>query len=166
MPYKALFAYIAEERADAVETAPTADSSLNKAKKTGRHGWIYTAITAAAAACGFVFVLNLLIPLSDRKNYILMALGIVCAVIGAIVAKGALFLQVWAIGCATAAPTAAILLALDHWKKRKITQKLGYGRVVRDGTIGLFFAVVVAMIGGLYIAAMLGNIRFFMEFDF
>lgn len=29
MPYKALFAYIAEERADAVETAPTADSSLN-----------------------------------------------------------------------------------------------------------------------------------------
>ena len=124
------------------------------------------AITAAAAACGFVFVLNLLIPLSDRKNYILMALGIVCAVIGAIVAKGALFLQVWAIGCATAAPTAAILLALDHWKKRKITQKLGYGRVVRDGTIGLFFAVVVAMIGGLYIAAMLGNIRFFMEFDF
>ena len=49
MPYKALFAYIAEERADAAETAPTADSSLNKAKKTGRHGWIYTAITAAAS---------------------------------------------------------------------------------------------------------------------
>ena len=65
-----------------------------------------------------------------------------------------------------AAPTAAILLALDHWKKKKITRKLGYGRVVRDGTIGLFFAVAVAMIGGLYIAAMLGNIRFFMEFDF
>ena len=124
------------------------------------------AITAAAAACGFVFVLNLLLPLTDRKNYILMALGIVCAVIGAIVAKGALFLQVWAIGCATAAPTAAILLALDHWKKMKITKKLGYGRVVCDGTIGLFFAVAVAMIGGLYIAAMLGNIRFFMEFDF
>ena len=124
------------------------------------------AITAAAAACGFVFVLNLLLPLTDRKNYILMGLGIVCAVIGAIVAKGALFLQVWAIGCATAAPTAAILLALDHWKKMKITKKLGYGRVVRDGTIGLFFAVAVAMIGGLYIAAMLGNIRFFMEFDF
>lgn len=49
MPYKALFAYIAEERADAVETVPTADSSLNKARKTGRHGWIYTTITAAAA---------------------------------------------------------------------------------------------------------------------
>ena len=104
------------------------------------------AITAAAAACGFVFVLNLLLPLTDRKNYILMGLGIVCAVIGAIVAKGALFLQVWAIGCATAAPTAAILLALDHWKKKKITRKLGYGRVVRDGTIGLFFAVAVAAV--------------------
>jgi len=48
MPYRALFAYIAEERADAAETAPTADSNLNKARKTGRHGWIYTAITAGA----------------------------------------------------------------------------------------------------------------------
>ena len=47
MPYRALFAYIAEERADAAETAPTADSSLNKARKTGRHGWIYTAILIA-----------------------------------------------------------------------------------------------------------------------
>ena len=123
------------------------------------------AITAAAAACGFVFVLNLLIPLSDRKNYILMAIGIVCAVIGAVVAKGACSFSLGYRLC-YAAPTAAILLALDHWKKKKITRKLGYGRVVRDGTIGLFFAVAVAMIGGLYIAAMLGNIRFFMEFDF
>lgn len=124
------------------------------------------AVCAAAAACGFVFVLNLIIPLSDRKNYLLMLVGIACGILGAVVAKGALFLQVWAIGCATAAPTAAILLALDHWKKMKLTRKLGYGRVIRDGSIGLFFAVAVAMIGGLYIAAMLGNIRFFMEFDF
>lgn len=124
------------------------------------------AVVAAAAACGFVFVLNLLVPLKDRQNYILMALGIIVAVIGAFVAKGALFLQTWAIGCASAAPTAAILLSLDHWKKKKLTGKLGYGRVIRDGTLGLLFAVAVSMIGGLYIAAMLGNIRFFMEFDF
>lgn len=127
---------------------------------------LFLAIVAAAAACGFVFVLNLLVPLKDRQNYILMALGIVVAVIGAVVAKGALFLQTWAIGCAAAAPTAAILLSLDYWKQKKLTKKLGYGRVIRDGTLGLFFAVAVSMIGGLYIAAMLGNIRFFMEFDF
>lgn len=127
---------------------------------------LFLAIVAAAAACGFVFVLNLLIPLKDRQNYILMALGIVVAVIGAVVAKGALFLQTWAIGCAAAAPTAAILLSLDYWKQKKLTKKLGYGRVIRDGTLGLFFAVAVSMIGGLYIASMLGNIRFFMEFDF
>ena len=124
---------------------------------------LFLAIVAAAAACGFVFVLNLLVPLKDRQNYILMALGIVVAVIGAVVAKGALFLQTWAIGCAAAA---AILLSLDYWKQKKLTKKLGYSRVIRDGTLGLFFAVAVSMIGGLYIAAMLGNIRFFMEFDF
>lgn len=127
---------------------------------------VLLAIMAAAAACGFVFVLNLLLPLSNGKNYILMILGIALGILGAAIAKGAFFLQVWAIGCAVAAPTAAILLALDHWKKKKLTKKLSYARVLRDGTIGLFCAVVIAMIGGLYIAAMLGNIRFFMEFDF
>lgn len=127
---------------------------------------VLIAVAAAGAACGFVFVLNLLIPLSNGKNYLLMMLGILLGVAGAVIAKGALFLQVWAIGCAVAAPTAAILLALDHWKKKNLVKKLSYARVLRDGTAGLFCAVVIAMIGGLYIAGMLGNIRFMMEFDF
>ncbi len=124
------------------------------------------AITAAAAACGFLFTLNLLVPLSERVNYILMIAGILAGAGGAAVARGALFLQLLAIGCAVAAPTAAILLLLDVWKRKTIKQKLGYGAVIRDGAAGLTCAVAIAMIGGLYIAAMLGNIRFFMEFDF
>jgi hypothetical protein len=127
---------------------------------------LFLAIVAAAAACGFVFTLNLLMPLSNKINYILLVLAVVFGAAGAIVAKGALFLQIMAIGCATAAPTAAILVLLDVWRCKNITKKLGYGRVIRDGAIGLTCAVAIAMIGGLFIASMLGNIRFFMEFDF
>lgn len=127
---------------------------------------ILLALIAAAAACGFVFTLNLLLPLSNRLNYILMVLAVIGGIGGAVVAKGALFLQMMAVGCASAAPTAAILLLLDYWKKKKITHKLSYGKVIRDGAAGLTCAVAIAMIGGLFIAAMLGNIRFFMEFDF
>ncbi len=127
---------------------------------------ILLALIAAAAACGFVFTLNLLLPLSNCLNYLLMVLAIIGGIGGAVIAKGALFLQMMAVGCASAAPTAAILLLLDYWKKKKITHKLGYGKVIRDGAIGLTCAVAIAMIGGLFIAAMLGNIRFFMEFDF
>ena len=127
---------------------------------------ILLALIAAAAACGFVFTLNLLLPLSNRLNYILMVLAVIGGIGGAVVAKGALFLQMMAVGCASAAPTAAILLLLDYWKKKKITRKLSYGKVIRDGAAGLTCAVAIAMIGGLFIAAMLGNIRFFMEFDF
>lgn len=127
---------------------------------------ILLALIAAAAACGFVFTLNLLLPLSNRLNYILMVLVVIGGIGGAVVAKGALFLQMMAVGCASAAPTAAILLLLDYWKKKKITRKLSYGKVIRDGAAGLTCAVAIAMIGGLFIAAMLGNIRFFMEFDF
>lgn len=127
---------------------------------------VLLAIVAIAAMCSFVFTLNLLWPLPDKINFILMVLGAIVALAGAIVAKGALFLQVMAIGCASAAPTAAILVLLDWWKRKKITKRLGYADVVRDGGIGLTCAVAMAMIGGLFIAAMLGNIRFFMEFDF
>ena len=124
------------------------------------------AMTAAAAACGFVFVLNLFIPLSEKVNYILLALAVVGGAGGTVLFQSALFLQIMAIGCAVASPTAAMLLLLDWWRKKPIDAPLGYGRVVRDGAVGLTCAVAIAMIGGLYIAAMLGNIRFFMEFDF
>jgi hypothetical protein len=127
---------------------------------------ILLAIVAAAAVCGFLFTFNLLFPLRDRYNYVLLVLGVVLAVIGAFIAKGALFLQIMAVGCATAAPTASILVLLDWWKRKKLTKKLSYGRVLGDGTIALACAVAMSMIGGLFVAAMLGNIRFFMEFDF
>lgn len=86
---------------------------------------ILLAIAAAGAACGFVFLLNLLIPLRDKVNYILMVLAVLFGGGGALVAKGALFLQIMAIGCAVTAPTTAILLLLDYWKSMNITKNLG-----------------------------------------
>jgi hypothetical protein len=123
-------------------------------------------LASVGAACGFLFTLNLLLPLPEKYNYVLLVLGVIGAAAGAAVAKGALFLQIMAIGCATAAPTASILVLLDWWKSRQPDSVPGYGRVLRDGTVALACAVVMSMIGGIYIAAMLGNIRFFMEFDF
>lgn len=127
---------------------------------------VLLAIAAAAAACGFLFLLNLLVPLSDRVNYGLMVLAILFGAGGAWIAKGALFLQMMAVGCAVTAPSAAILVLLDFWRHQNLTKKLGYGRVIRDGTLGLTAAVLMSMVGGIFIAAMLGNIRFFMEFDY
>lgn len=127
---------------------------------------VLLAIAAAAAACGFLFLLNLLVPLSDRVNYGLMVLVVLFGAGGAWIAKGALFLQMMAVGCAVTAPSAAILVLLDFWRHQNLTKKLGYGRVIRDGALGLTAAVLMSMIGGIFIAAMLGNIRFFMEFDY
>lgn len=59
MPYKALFAYIAEERADEGETAETIDINVNKAGKAHRRGWIYAAATAAAAILIAVVMISL-----------------------------------------------------------------------------------------------------------
>lgn len=127
---------------------------------------VLLALTAAAAACGFLFTFNLLVPLADRKNYLLTALACLAGCGGAFLAKGALFLQIMAIGCAVTAPTAAILLLLDWFSRKKLVRQASYAKVIRDGVLGLTAAVAVAMIGGFFIAAMLGNIRFFLEFDF
>lgn len=127
---------------------------------------VLLAIAAAAAACGFLFLLNLLVPLSDRVNYGLMVLAVLFGAGGAWIAKGALFLQMMAVGCAVTAPSVAILVLLDFWRHQDLTKKLGYGRVIRDGALGLTAAVLMSMVGGIFIAAMLGNIRFFMEFDY
>lgn len=59
MPYRALFAYIAEERADEDETAETIDINVNKAGKAHRRGWIYAAATAAAAILIAVVMISL-----------------------------------------------------------------------------------------------------------
>lgn len=59
MPYRALFTYIAEERADEGETAETIDINVNKADKAHRRGWIYAAATAAAAILIAVVMISL-----------------------------------------------------------------------------------------------------------
>lgn len=59
MPYRALFTYIAEERADESETAETIDINVNKAGKAHRRGWIYAAATAAAAILIAVVMISL-----------------------------------------------------------------------------------------------------------
>lgn len=59
MPYRALFAYIAEEQADSAETSATAERSRIRTGRTIRHGWIYTAITAAAAILIAVVMISL-----------------------------------------------------------------------------------------------------------
>lgn len=127
---------------------------------------LLSAIISAGALLGILFTLNLIVPLSDRINRLLSFLAVIVGFVGEYTVSGPLFLQVLAIGCAVSAPVAAVLILLDIYSKREIKKKLSYVAVIRDGTIGLACAVVIAAIGGIFIAALLGDIRFFMEFDF
>ncbi len=47
-----------------------------------------------------------------------------------------------------------VLLLLDKYNQKKITEVIGYKRVITDGAVGLTAAVAVAMTGGIYIAIM------------
>ncbi len=124
------------------------------------------ALVAAAAFCGMLFTLNLIFPLPETVNHVLLAAGIIAGAGGAVMISSPLFLQIVAVGCAVCAPVAAVLLLLDKYSQKKITEVIGYKRVITDGAVGLTAAVAVAMTGGIYIASLLGDTRFFMEFNF
>ncbi|WP_441562453.1 DUF5693 family protein [Colibacter massiliensis] len=124
------------------------------------------AIVAAAALCGMLFTLNLILPLRDKINYIFTFIAVVVGSAGYVKIASPLFLQVVAVGIAVCAPVAAILILLDYFRAKEIREVQSYGKVIRDGILTLTLAVCIAMIGGFFIAALLGDIRFFMEFEF
>ncbi len=66
IPYRALFAYIAEEQTAIAEKADDNGKYRKDTKARHRHGWMYTAITAAAAI--LIIVVMIALPRST-ENY-------------------------------------------------------------------------------------------------
>ncbi|EGS33916.1 DUF5693 family protein [Megasphaera sp. UPII 135-E] len=124
------------------------------------------AIAALGACSGFLWLLNLLLPLSERVNRRLLPLAAAIGVAGSLAVHGAWFLQLLALVCAVSAPVIAILLVVKQLKQYSCQEVHTYKKIICIGIISLTVAVLFSLVGGIYIAGMLGNIRFFMEFDF
>ena len=122
-------------------------------------------IAAIGALCGFIFALNLYVSLADKWNYLLLLVGVVGSAGAFVFTNGTLYQQILALGCACLAPVVAMILLMDCWKKKVIPHKLPFRLVILDGTKYLIGAFLLSLMGGLYVAALLGNIRFLMELD-
>jgi len=121
-------------------------------------------ITLGAVAAGVLF-LTLVRPFSTVYQYGLF--GLVSAALLLVLFKGSgdLARQAVALASAILFPILSMTWQIDRW--RGIEPKAGsaLGRILVDGVGGLIMAVMLSMIGGMYVAAVLGDVRFLLEIE-
>lgn len=100
-----------------------------------------------------------------RKSYLLglFALGSIVSVGIYILTTGTKIMSAWALVAAISAPVLAMTMIFDCWSKRNHTG-ISPWRSTLESVVYLVVAVLIAAIGGISIAAMLGSTQFFMEF--
>lgn len=126
---------------------------------------LLVAIAVGAVAAGVLF-LTLVYPFSPRYQYVLLILlGIVFAV-PLLKGSGNAVRQAVALFSAIIFPVLSMTWQIDRWRSMAIQGHGTLMRIMKDGVGGLIITVMLSMIGGMYVAAILGDVRFFLEMEY
>jgi hypothetical protein len=63
-------------------------------------------------------------------------------------------------------PVLSMTWQIDRWRNMPIQGRGTLMRILRDGVGGLIITVMLSMVGGMYVAAILGDVRFFLEMEY
>ena len=121
-------------------------------------------IIGAAVLAGAVIYLAQLVELTNSKQIILW--GVLTAVMAAIIlaGRGLVMRQALAFGAAVFFPVLSMNVILDIWDKTK-TSSVSALKVILNSTWQLALAVLMSLVGGMYLAAILADSRFLLEID-
>ena len=121
-------------------------------------------IIGAAVLAGAVIYLAQLVELTNSKQIIL--LGVLIAVMAAILlaGRGLVMRQALAFGAAVFFPVLSMNVILDIWDRIK-TSSVSALKVILNSTWQLALAVLMSLVGGMYLAAILADSRFLLEID-
>ena len=121
-------------------------------------------IIGAAVLAGAVIYLAQLVELTNSKQIILW--GVMTAVMAAILfaGRGLVMRQALAFGAAVFFPVLSMNVILDLWDKTK-TSSVSALKVILNSTWQLALAVLMSLVGGMYLAAILADSRFLLEID-
>lgn len=113
-----------------------------------------------------MFTFSQLVTIGRKKQILLFLILALGSIIAYVLASGVLVRQIWALGAAIFGPVNAIVLCMNCWRTRyKERRFLPKYRAIVDGIIYSAIAFLIALYGGLLIAALLGSNDFFMEFS-
>ena len=121
-------------------------------------------IIGAAVLAGAVIYLAQLVELTNYKQIILW--GVLTAVMAAILlaGRGLVMRQALAFGAAVFFPVLSMNVILDIWDKTK-TSSVSALKVILNSTWQLALAVLMSLVGGMYLAAILADSRSLLEID-
>lgn len=121
-------------------------------------------ILIGATAAGVLF-LTLVRPFSERYQYILLAIIAALLIFPVIKGGGMQVRQMAALASAILFPVLAMTYQLDKWRKTAPSKKTGLARIIIDGGIALIVTVLLSIVGGFYVGALLGDVRFLLEME-
>jgi len=126
--------------------------------------FLLVAITIGTVAAGVLF-LTLVRPFSVRYQYALLLLLSLVFAFPLLKGSGNAVRQAVALCSAVIFPVLAMTWQLDRWKKLSIEGRGRLTGIIKDGIGGLIITVMLSMVGGMYVAAVLGDVRFFLEME-
>ena len=121
-------------------------------------------LTLSGSIALFTWMVHLLLPMSRNKQLVFNFTLLLISVVLYAITHGTLISQIWSLAAAISAPVVAITLMMNCWIARSKAAPVGPWRATLEAIGYLVGGAFFAAIGGLMIAALLGNTRFFMEF--
>lgn len=112
----------------------------------------------------FVYVGQMLLPMSSHKQLVAFFGISFLSIIGYILTSGTLLTQIWALSSAVMAPVGAMILLMEEWRRYDGMRPMGPWKATLLALFYLVIGALFAAIGGMFIASLLGNTKFFMEF--
>ena len=149
------------------------DSLLDKGFTIGKAGTyqsyfpntlLLILISIGAVAAGVLF-LTLVRPFALQYQYILLLLLSVALILPLLKGGGNLVRQAVALASAILFPVLAMTWQIDRWRVKTPQNGGSLLGIIVDGMGGLIITVMLSMIGGMYVAAILGDVRFFLEME-
>jgi hypothetical protein len=118
-----------------------------------------------ATAAGVLF-LTLLKPFAPRWQYLLVAIISCILIVPLLKGPGTLARQLAAMASANLFPVLAMTWQLDRWRAKEPYKGGRLTRILCDGAGSLIITVMLSFIGGIYVGALLGDVRFLLEMEF
>ncbi|MPL67845.1 hypothetical protein SDC9_13548 [bioreactor metagenome] len=117
-----------------------------------------------ATAAGVLF-LTLVCPFPERYQYILLMIIAAILIFPVLKGAGTLVRQAAALASAIIFPVLAMTYQIDKWRKTPPSRGASLLRIIIDGGKGLIVTVLLSLVGGFYIGALLGDVRFMLEME-
>ena len=120
-------------------------------------------IVFGAVAAGILF-LTLVRPFKTMYQYVLLIILSLVLIVPILKGSGNVVRQAVALASAILFPVLSMTWQLDRWKNM-VNPKSGLMGIMMHGISGLIITVMLSMVGGMYVAAILGDVRFFLEME-